>query len=117
VLDPSEGVMVICAPPKRAGTWLHKPFVLQARSARRLLQGSRLETQTVYGALPDPWVPEYVFPLTRAAGAFAIERFVLSRRPAWRWVGAALRIGPVLDLAMLALPGGLLLCRLRGDGS
>ncbi|MGH8915051.1 MAG: hypothetical protein ACRDZM_11125, partial [Acidimicrobiia bacterium] len=30
ILDPSQGVMVICAPPKRAGTWLHKPFVLQA---------------------------------------------------------------------------------------
>jgi hypothetical protein len=116
VLDPSEGVVVICTPHRRARTGLYRPMAIQARSARRLLRGTRLEAQAVYGALPDAWVPEYVFPFTRAAAAFAIERFLLSRRPAWGWIRATLRWGPIVGLAMSALPGGFIVCRLRGDG-
>lgn len=116
VLDPSEGVVVVCTPHRRARTRLYRPMAFQARSARRLLRGTRLEAQAVYGALPDPWVPEYVFPFTRAAAAFAIERFLLSRRPAWGWIWATLRLGPIVGLAMSALPGGFIVCRLRGDG-
>lgn len=114
-LDPSGGVLVICVPPRQGRTAPRKPFALQARSTRRLLRGSRLEAHARFGALPDPWAPEYVFPLTRAAGAFALEQFVLSRRPTWRWARTALRFGPLVDLIMLALPAGLLLCRLRTE--
>jgi hypothetical protein len=117
VLDPSEGVVVVCTPHRRPRTGLYTPMALQARSTRRHLRGTRLEAQTVYGALPNPWVPEYVFPFTRAAAAFAIERFLLSRRPAWAWIGATLRLRPIVGLAMWALPGGFIVCRLRGDGS
>jgi hypothetical protein len=117
VLDASEGILVICTPHRWAKTRLYRPMAFQARSARRLLGGTRLETQAVYGALPDPWVPEYVFPFTRAAAAFAIERFLLSRRPGWGWIRATLRLGPIVGLAMSALPGGFVVCRLRGDGS
>lgn len=117
VLDHSEGVVVLCTPARRAGRWPYRPLAVQARSARRLLRGTRLEPQAVYGALPDPWVPEYVFPLSRAAAAFAIERFLLSRRPDWGWARAILRVGPLVDLATSALPAGLILCSLRGDGT
>ncbi|HEX9864164.1 MAG TPA: hypothetical protein VGC03_04275 [Acidimicrobiia bacterium] len=116
VLDPTEGVVVVSTPHRRARTRLYRPMAFQARSARRLLRGTRLEAQAVYGALPDPWVPEYVFPLSRAAAAFAVERFLLSRRPAWGWIRATLRWGPIVGLAMAALPGGFIVCRLRGDG-
>jgi hypothetical protein len=117
VLDRSEGVVVLCTPPRRAGSRRYRPMAVQARSVRRLLRGTRLEAQAVYGALPNPWAPEYVFPLTRAAAAFAIERFLLSRRPGWGWVRAILRVGPMVGFATSALPAGLILCRLRGDGT
>jgi hypothetical protein len=116
VLDPSEGVVVLPAPSRRAGPRLFSPLSVQARSARRRLRGSRLEAQAVYGALPDPWVPEYVFPLTRSSASFAIERFLLSRRPGWQWVHIPLGLGPVVGIAMSALPAGFILCRMRGDG-
>ena len=114
VLDPSDGVMVVFV-PRREGRRVYRPLALAARSARRRLRGTGLEEQAVYGALPDPWVPEYVFPLTRAAAAFAIERFILSRRPAWGWIRAMLAVGPVVRLATSALPSGLILCRLGGE--
>jgi hypothetical protein len=117
VLDRPKGVVVICTPPRRAGRTLYRPLAAQARSVRRLLRETGLELQTVYGALPDPWVPEYVFPLTRAAAAFAIERYLLSRRPGWGWVRATLRVGPIVRLAASVLPAGLILCRLRGDST
>ena len=117
VLDRSGGVVVLCTPPRRAGGMPYRPIAVQARSARRLLRGTMLGTQAVYGTLPDPWAPEYVFPLTRAAAAFAIERFLLSRRPGWGWVRAILRVRPIVGLATSALPAGIILCRLRGDGT
>lgn len=117
VLDRSGGVVVLCTPPRRAGRMPYRPIAVQARSARRLLRGTMLGAQAVYGALPDPWVPEYVFPLTRAAAAFAIERFLLSRRPGWGWVRAILRVRPFVGLAASVLPAGLILCRLHGDGT
>ena len=117
VLDRSEGVVVLCTPPRRPGSRPYRPMAVQARAARRLLRGTRLEAQAVYGALPNPWAPEYVFPLTRAAAAFAIERFLLSRRPGWGWVRAILRVGPMVGFATSALPAGLIFCRLRGDGT
>jgi hypothetical protein len=117
VLDPSEGVVVLPAPSRRARSRLFSPLSLQARSARRLFRGSRLEVQAEYGALPDPWAPEYVFPLTRAAASFAIERFILSRRPSWQWVRTPIGLGPVVGVAMSVLPAGFILCRLRGGDS
>ncbi len=115
VLDPVDGVVVLLAPPDAAGTRRYRPLAIQTRSTRKLLRDSGLKAHAVYGALPDPRVPEYVFPLTRAASAFAIERFLLSRRPAWGWIRVALRIGVLVRLATSGLPGGLILCRLGGD--
>jgi hypothetical protein len=114
LLDPSEGVVVLWTPPRRDGTNRYRPLAIQARSARRLLSGTNLEVLAVYGALPDLWAPEYVFPYTRAAAAFAFERFLLARRPSWRWK-AMLAVSPLVGLAMSALPRGFVVCRLRGD--
>jgi hypothetical protein len=116
VLDPADGVVVIVAPPRGADRSRYRPIALQARSIRRLLRGTGLEVHTVFGALPDPWVPEYVFPLTPAAASFAIERFVMSRRPTWGWLRATVNVGLLARFATSGLPGGLILCRLRGDG-
>lgn len=116
VLDPSEGIAVICAPPRPAGPRRYWSLAGQTRVIRRLLRGTKLEGGVVYGTLPDPWVPEFVFPLTRPAAAFAIERFVLARRPAWGWVRMMLAFGPIVDLATKALPGGLIVCRIRQEG-
>lgn len=114
VLDPEHGVVIVLSPSPAARKPRYRPLAAQTRSMRRLLQDSRLETMGAYGALPDPWAPEYVFPLTRAGAAFAIERYILSRRPAWDWTRLALRFGPLVRVATAALPSGLLICRLRG---
>lgn len=114
ILEDPGGLVLILAPPKGGkSTRLGRV----ARSTRRLLQGSGLKVEAMFGALPGPTAPEYVFPLGRATAAFAIERFVLSRRPSWPWVRTALSFGPFVALATSFLPGGFILCGLDGDRS
>jgi hypothetical protein len=114
VIDPVDGVAVLLGPSRAGPGTGSRPQPARWRSTGRRLRDSALETIAVYGALPDPWAPEYVFPLTRPAASFAIERFLLSRRPSWEWLTRALRVGPLVRLAIWALPGGLLVCRPRG---
>lgn len=117
VVDPSAGVVLVGLPPRGSGTKLQKPLGLDVASLGRRLKRVGLTIDVVYGALPNARVPEYLFPLRSAAAGFAIERFVLARRPSWQWARRALGIRLLLRLVESFFPGALVLCSRSGTDS
>lgn len=110
-LDPNGGRVVFGVPSMRIRGWRFGWLGLRVAWLRHRLRDSGLIIDGVYGTLPDPWVPEYVFPLAPVAARFALERFLLSRRPAWRWTFRALQSRAFVRMVTAVVPGALVVCR------
>jgi len=114
-VDSQGGMVVVFLPPLRTGG-SRRSIGGQISSSRRALAGTSFDIEQVYGALPDPWVPELVFPLTPTATRYGLRRFVLSRRPTWGWVRPALSTLPLAAITRWGLRGALVVCRRREAG-
>lgn len=83
------------------------------RRLTRAAGRSGLEVVAVYGALPNPWNPEYLYPMGGPAARFAIERFIQSRRPTGP-LGRAIRRLPDSLVTTAFTTGALAILRHAG---
>lgn len=113
LLDRSTGLLVVGVPPD-SDQRRRAPIPLQLATLRRRLGRAGLTVEIAYGALPDPWMPEYVFPLTPSARRFAFRHFVDSRRPGRAWARAAYAVASRGWVARWAAPAALVVCRPSG---
>ena len=128
--ERSHHLVVVCAPARSAtklgdiaeltdteagvvvmGLRSWRPWALDVAISKARLRRSGLEIVRVYRALSDPWAPEYLFLPTQASSAFALDRFMSSRRLRWPWIRKALQVWPLRHLAVSLRSGALVLCR------
>ena len=80
------------------------------RGVRAKATRAGLLVHSVHGALPNPWNPEYLFPLDIGPAGFAFHGFLRSRRPGLaRWLESKPRATHLL--AALTTSGALLLLK------
>lgn len=81
VTEPKRGVVLVGLGAPDHDRVLGPPSGPRVILLRQRASRAGLRVQEVFGAWPNPWNPEFVFPLERESASFATSRFLLTRRP------------------------------------
>jgi hypothetical protein len=111
VTEPVRGVVMAGIGAPGHERLLGRPSGPRVMLLRRRANQAGLLVEQVLGALPNPWNPEFMFPIEREAVSFAISRFLLSRRPG-AWVSREMATTDWWwRVAAFACPGAMALMR------
>lgn len=114
LMDPG-GLLVTGVGAWTSDRTFGKPAFPGVASLKRKARRTGLDAVAVYGAVPNPWNPEYLYPMGGAAARVAIERFLRSRKPSSQTVALLLRL-PTPLLSAVFTTGALVVLR-RAGGS